>query len=150
MHRIRTLALLAASCCAAGAAQAQSATACPQLPVIANVQWTVQEGRDFVFCRAIEFDTQRQAFAVAIGRAATFKPRRGDRIGGQVRIDGHPTWWHAPRNDLTSAIVRETLLELASGDYAHIIVRADDPTQLARSLRQVEQLEFADVRLGGR
>ncbi|MBB3344049.1 hypothetical protein [Luteimonas sp. RC10] len=148
MHRIRTLTLLGALCCGTAAAQAESASACPQLPVIANVQWSVQESEDFVFCRAIEFDTQRQPFAVAIGRTPTFQPRRGERIGHPVRIDGLSAWWHAPQNDLTSAIVRETLLELASGHYAHIIVRADDPAQLARTLRQVEQLEFADVRLG--
>jgi len=149
MQATRSLALIGALLCA-GAAQAQSANDCPQLPGGSTAHWEVQQGPNFVFCRAIERDTERQAFAVTIGREATFKPRRGDRIGDRVTIDGSRTYWHAPQNDLTGALVRETLLELPSGEYAHIIVRATTETQLANTLRDAEALHFSDVRLGSK
>jgi hypothetical protein len=85
-----------------------------------------------------------------VGRNATFKPRRNDRVGDRVTIDGTRTWWHAPDNELTGALVRETLLELPSGDYAHIIVRARDEAGLTRSLHDAESLHFSDVRLGSK
>ena len=149
MLSIRPLALLGALLCA-GTAQAQTATECPQLPPDAAVRWEVQPGPDFVFCRAMDIATGQQAFAVTVGRNATFKPRRNDRVGDRVTIDGTRTWWHAPDNELTGALVRETLLELSSGDYAHIIVRARDEAGLTRSLRDAEALHFSDVRLGSK
>jgi hypothetical protein len=149
MLSIRPLALLGALFCA-GTAQAQTATECPQLPPDAAVRWNVQPGPDFVFCRAMDIASGQQAFAVTIGRNATFKPRRTDRVGDLVIIDGTRTWWHAPDNELTGAMVRETLLELPSGDYAHIIVRARDEAGLTRSLHDAESLHFSDVRLGSK
>jgi len=150
MLSIRPLALLGALVCA-GSAQAQTANDCPQLPPDAAVRWEVQPGPDFVFCRAMEIASGQQAFAVTVGRNATFKPRRTDRVGDRVTIDGTRTWWHAPDNGLLAGtIVRETLLELPSGDYAHIIVRAGDEAALARSLRDAEALHFSDVRLGSK
>lgn len=149
MQTIRSLVLIGALSCV-GSAHAQSANACPQLPSSANAQWEVQQGPNFVFCRAVERDTARQAIAVTIGRDATFKPRRSDRVGDRVTIDGSRTWWHASQNELTGNLVRETLLELPSGDYAHIIVRAGDETQLARTLREAEGLHFSDLRLGSK
>ena len=149
MLRIRPLALLGALCCA-GAVQAQTATDCPQLPPDAAVRWEVQPGPDFVFCRAVDIDSGQQAFAVTVGPNATFKPRRNERVGDRVTIDGNRAFWHAPQNELTGAIVRETLLELPSGDYAHIIVRANDEAGLTRSLRDAEALHFSDVRLGSK
>lgn len=149
MLRIRPLALIGALCCA-GAAQAQTANDCPQLPPEATVRWEVQPGPDFVFCRAMDLASGRQAFAVTVGRNANFKPRRNDRVGDRVTIDGTRTWWHAPENELTGALVRETLLELPSGDYAHIIVRASDEAALTRSLHDAESLHFSDVRLGSK
>jgi hypothetical protein len=149
MHPIRPLALLGALVCA-GMAHAQSTSDCPQLPPDASVQWEVQPGPDFVFCRAVDRSSGQQAFAVTLGRNATFKPRRNDRIGDRITIDGTRTYWHAPDNELTGALVRETLLELSSGEYAHIIVRAADEAALAQSVRMAEGLHFQDVRLGGR
>ena len=149
MLSIRPLALLGALLCA-GAAHAQTATECPQLPPDAAVRWEVQPGPDFVFCRAMDVASGQQAFAVTVGRSATFKPRRNDRVGDRVTIDGTRTWWHAPDNELTGALVRETLLELPSGDYAHIIVRARDEADLTRSLRDAESLHFSDVHLGSK
>ena len=149
MLPIRPLTLLGVLLCA-GTAQAQTASECPQLPPDATVRWEVQPGPDFVFCRAMEITDGQQAFAVTVGRNATFKPRRNDRIGDRVTIDGTPTWWHAPDNELTGAMVRETLLELPSGDYAHIIVRARDEAGLTRSLRDAEALHFSEVRLGSK
>lgn len=150
MHITKSLAL-AGLLLGAGGAQAQSANDCPQLPAGSATQWEVQHGPSFVFCRAIERDTARQAFAVTIGREATFKPRRTDRVGDRVTIDGNTTYWHAPQNDLSiGTLVRETLLELPTGDYAHIIVRANDETQLTRALRDAEGLHFSDVRLGSK
>lgn len=149
MHPIRPLALLGALLCA-GVAQAQTASDCPQLPPDSSVRWEVQPGPDFVFCRAVD-TAGHQAFAVTVGRTATFKPRRIDRTGDRVTIDGNTTWWYAPDNELmTGTMVRETLLELSTGDYAHIIVRATDEAALARSLRDAEALHFSDVRLGSK
>lgn len=150
MLSIRPLALLGALVCA-GTAQAQTSSECPQLPPDAAVRWEVQPGPDFVFCRAMDLSTGQQAFAVTVGRSATFKPRRNDRIGDAVTIDGTRTWWHAPQNELLAGMmVRETLLELTSGDYAHIIVRSPDEAGLTRSLRDAESLHFSDVRLGSK
>lgn len=135
----------------AGGASAQSASDCPQLPAGTSVHWEVQHGPNFVFCRAVDAETARQPFAVTIGAEAGFKPRRNDRVGERVIIDGNRAWWHAPQNDLgPDTLVRETLLELPSGDYAHIIVRAQDEAQLAGVLSDAEALRFSDQRLGSK
>lgn len=150
MYATRSTVLIAALLCAGGAS-AQSASDCPQLPPGTTAHWEVQHGPNFVFCRAVDTATSRQAFAVTIGSEAGFKPRRNDRVGERVTIDGNRTWWHAPENELLAgAMVRETLLELPSGDYAHIIVRARDEAQLASTLEEAQGLRFSDQRLGSK
>ncbi|MCD9028632.1 hypothetical protein LDO26_10490 [Luteimonas sp. BDR2-5] len=138
-------------CLCAGSAAAQSRNQCPTLPADAGVQWHVVDGDDFIFCRAVDSSTGEQAFAVSIGRSAQFKPRRGTRIGERVTIDGSPVYWH--EGDVALApnlLIRETLVELDSGDYAHIIVRAQDQARLAKSLADAQSLRFSGQHLGGR
>jgi len=126
-------------------ATAQVAT-CPGLPASAGMSWEKLEGPDFTYCKAMRADDGEQAFAVMLRADAQFRTRRSHREGNQVWIDGHQVYWY--RGDVPNGIVRETLLELDRNSTAHIVVRASDDGELARSLQIAEQLQFGDMRLG--
>ncbi|WP_101926957.1 MULTISPECIES: hypothetical protein [Luteimonas] len=137
--------------CLCATAAAQSSAQCPTLPAGTRLQWHVVDGPDFVFCRAVDSSTGQQRFAVSIGRDAQFKPRRNNRIGNEVSIDGNAVYWY--EGDVAFSpdmLIRETLLELDSGAHAHIIVRASDETQLGDTLQDVQGLRFSGTQLGAK
>ena len=130
---------------------AQSSRHCPTLAAGSQLQWHVVDGPDFIFCRAIDSTTGQQAFAVSIGPDAQFKPRRNNRVGDQVSIDGNTVYWY--EGDVAFAptmLIRETLLEFASGSHAHIIVRAADQDQLSGVMQDIQGLRFTDQHLGSK
>ncbi len=140
--------LLAALLCAFGAAHAQRAQACPTLPAGADLTWDVQEGPDFLYCKAIRGSDAGQSFAVMLREDAMFRPSRSMREGRAV-IDGHAVRWYSSEvATAPSLLIRETLLELDKDLTAHIVVRAASDTQLATIQRQVEALRFNDLRMG--
>lgn len=145
--RMNLLRILPLACLlAAGAAQAQSAGECPQLPGDANLTWSAMTGDDFVFCKALREDGG-EVFAVMISKDSPFDPRRADRAEKAV-IDGHQTRWY--RGEIASAPnaeVREALIELDDGRVAHISLHADSKPELAEALDQAQSLRFRGPQL---
>lgn len=127
---------------------AQDAVRCPTLPADAGLRWELLEGPDFRFCRALRQGDGSELFTVTISGDNPFEPRRGDRAEPAV-IDGHEGHWYrsqvAGNPDL---IVRETLLELDSGQVAHISLRVADEAQKQEAMRLAGGMRFAsDQRL---
>lgn len=127
---------------AAGAQQAP----CPELPASSGLSWETMDGPDFVYCRAIRDSDGSQAFAVMMRAEPDFRARRSLRDGDPVVIDGQEVYWY--RGDVPNALVRETLVEVDDGRYAHIVLRAASEDQLAEARLLAESLRFRDVRLG--
>ncbi len=127
---------------AIGAAQAQAADECPQLPTDSGLSWKAMAGDDFVFCKAIRDSDAGEVFAVTIARESPFEPKRVDRAE-QATIDGHEAYWY--RGEIASAPdaqVRETLIELGDGRVAHISLRADSAAELGEALKDAESVRF--------
>jgi hypothetical protein len=127
---------------------AQSTEAqCPTLPAEAGLKWELLQGPDFRFCRALRGDDS-EVFAVTISGDNPFRPDRGDRAE-QGSIAGHQGYWY--RSQLAgdpNLIVRETLVELDSGQVAHFSVRAQDEQQKEEAMRLIGEMRFtADQRL---
>lgn len=139
---LATLAL-APLCAFAQSGEAQ----CPVLPAEAGLKWDLMQGPGFRFCRALRADDS-EMFAVTISDDNPFRPDRGNRAE-QGRIAGHDGYWY--RSELAgdpNAIVREALVELDSGEVAHVSLRARDEQQKAEAMRLVGEMRFgADQRL---
>lgn len=134
---------------ASGAAQAQSASPCPQLPASSGLVWTHQAGPDFDFCKAMRADGS-QAFGVFIGEESPFKPKASNRAEAGS-IEGRGVYWY--RGELAAdpnVQVRETLVELPGGRVAHIWMKARNPEELAREMALAQSLRFTDSRVSGR
>lgn len=128
---------------------AQSGEAqCPTLPAEAGLKWELLQGPDFRFCRALRNDDGSEVFAVTISGDNPFRPERGDRAE-QGSIAGQQGYWY--RSQLAgdpNLIVRETLVELDSGQVAHFSLRAQSEEQKAEAMRLVGEMRFAaDQRL---
>lgn len=141
-------AVLLAALASFGAAAQESPGACPSLPANAGLQWETLDGPGFLFCRALRADDGSEAFAVTISADSPFEPKRGNRAE-EGSIAGQPGRWY--RSEIAGAentIARETLVELDSGNVAHISLRAGSEAQLQGVLQQVSGLRFAaDQRL---
>jgi hypothetical protein len=141
--RMNLLRFLPLACLlAAGAAQAQAADGCPQLPAGSGLSWKAMSGDDFLFCKAIRDSDASEVFAVTIAKDSPFEPKRVDRAE-QATIDGHEAYWY--RGEIASAPdaqVRETLIELGDGRVAHISLRAASQGELADALKEAESLHF--------
>jgi hypothetical protein len=134
----------------AGAASAQSDSACPTLPANSGLSWQKLDGSGFTFCKALRDSDGSQAFAVTIASESPFKPRRGDRVTETV-IDGRETYWY--RSEVAGApdvLVRETLVELDRDRVAHISFRASGEQALAETMRMVEGIGFQGVQLSSK
>ena len=143
----KTAVLLAAL--ASFGATAQTAPGrCPSLPVDAGLQWETLEGPGFLFCRALRDADGSEAFAVTISGDSPFKPNRGDRAEFTSIAGQKDHWYRSEIAGDEDAMARETLLQLGSGDVAHISLRADDEAQLQNVMEQVSSIRFAaDQRL---
>ena len=147
---MRGMSLLLVGLLWVGPAVAQSADdACPQLPPGAGLVWELVQGPDFVFCKALDPGDGRQALSVMIGPDPVFRPERGLRDDAAT-IDGHKVRWY--RGDVATQRelhVRETLVPLGRRRNAHVVVRADSESMLARNRELAEALRFDQAAVGG-
>lgn len=147
---MKRLSLLLVCLLGGGQAMAQPADdTCPQLPAGAGLVWELVQGPDFVFCKALDATDGRQALSVMIGPDPVFRPDRALREDTAM-IDGHKVRWY--RGDVATQRelhVRETLVPLGRRRNAHVVVRADSESMLARNRQFAEALRFDQGAVGG-
>jgi hypothetical protein len=123
-------------------AQAQAAPQCPALPsTAADMQWAVMRAGDIVLCRAVD-SSGAEAFSVTLSRKSPFRPERNMRAESVV-IQGEETWWY--RGEIAGkpqTLVREALVEVATGGVAHISIRTDDQAVLSRYQDIAQSMDF--------
>jgi hypothetical protein len=117
---------------------------CPTLPAEASsLHWASLRTDGALLCRALRNDNGREAFALTMSKKVAFKLDSKSREE-QSEIEGHKIWWH--RSEIAGQpkeVVRETLVKLSSDRIAHIYIRSEDATEVARYQRLVQSLQFA-------
>jgi hypothetical protein len=136
--------LLALALLAANAAAAERDD-CPILPPDSGVTWRQSDGPDFTVCYAMVPGRDTELFGVYTGTASSFdasqlgKAERGSLAGHRIQ------WYKAPTSG-GPVFRREGLMKVrAKGapDYqAHVWILADDPRELQRAMRVLDQMRF--------
>lgn len=142
MHKTTLLpACLVAGLLLAGAARAQEASACPQLPANANLTWDHRASGNADLCIAKRADGS-EAFGVYISPKPSFEPARPDRAE-QGQVDGQSLYWYRAELAAQPGVEgRETVITLPDGRSAHIWLQAPGSDALAASLQLVQGLHF--------
>lgn len=126
---------------AAGAAQAQVASPCPQLPADAGLTWDIQGNPQALLCRALRADGS-EAFGLVISPKPTFEPVRSDRAE-RGQVDGREvTWYRAELAQKPGIQARETLLQLPDGRSVHVWLQAPSTDALNAGFQLVGNLHF--------
>lgn len=126
----------------AGAADAQGASACPQLPGDAGLTWESRSSGDTQLCRALRADGS-EAFGLVISDKPTFEPQRADRAE-RGQIDGHEvSWYRAELAQKPGVEARETVLRLPDGRSAHLWLQADSAEKLVAGFQWLQGLHFS-------
>lgn len=114
---------------------------CPVLAAdLAGVlRWEVIRVPERLFCRAIEQQTGREAFALSISREHPFRPRRADFVETST-VFGQEVRWYRGAN--SNELIREALIELNEDQAVHVFLRAENPQALAASLQMVSSLQL--------
>lgn len=123
-----------------GAAQAQDAGGCPQLPTV-QLTWQQRDYGQTTLCRALREDGS-EAFGVSITPEAPYDLKRANRrntgsVGGQSVY-----WYEGELATKPGALVRETMFELTDGRNVHVWMQADSETQLTQEMGNVQALRF--------
>ncbi len=123
-----------------GAAQAQEAGGCPQLPTV-QLTWQQRDYGQTTLCRAMRADGS-EAFGVSITPEAPYDLKRANRrnpgsVGGQGVY-----WYEGELATKPGALVRETMFELNDGRNVHVWMQADSETQLTQEMGNVQALRF--------
>jgi hypothetical protein len=127
-------------CALSGAAQAQEAGGCPQLPTV-QLTWQQRDYGQTTLCRALREDGS-EAFGVSITPEAPYDLKRANRrnagsVGGQGVY-----WYQGELATKPGALVRETMFELSDGRNVHVWMQADSETQLSQEMGNVQALRF--------
>ena len=132
-----------------GAAWAQDAGGCPNIPADSGLTWEYRGNGEMDFCRALRNDGS-EAFGLYIAQKTPFTPKSGKRAE-TGHIDGQEVIWYrgelAGKPDIQ---VRETLLPLADGRVAHIWMQASNAQELGQVIRQAETMQFPATRLSSK
>ena len=140
-HSVLHVCVLLAGLALAGAAEAQQATACPQLPPDAGLSWDYRGSSDTELCRALRADGS-EAFGLVISARPTFEPQRPDRAE-RGQIDGHDVYWYrAELAQKPGVQARETVLELPNGRSAHLWLQAENDDKLQAGFQLMQGLRF--------
>jgi hypothetical protein len=124
-----------------GAAVAQEAPVCPQLPAGAALTWDYRSSGNTDLCRALRPDGS-EAFGLVISPKPTFEPQRSDRAE-RSRVDGREvTWYRAELAQKPGVQARETVVELADGRSAHLWLQAANADSLQADLELLQSLRF--------
>lgn len=125
----------------AGAAAAQDASVCPQLPADAGLSWDYRGSGDTQLCRALRADGS-EAFGLVITAKPTFDPSRSDRAERST-LDGREVrWYRAELAQKPGVQARETVIQLADGRSAHLWLQADSDAQLEAGYQMLQGLRF--------
>jgi len=125
----------------AGAAAAQDASVCPQLPADAGLTWDYRGSGDTQLCRALRADGS-EAFGMVITAKPTFDPSRSDRAERST-VDGREIrWYRAELAQKPGVQARETVVELANGRSAHLWLQADSDAALQAGFQLLQALRF--------
>jgi hypothetical protein len=125
----------------AGAAAAQEASACPQLPADAGLSWDYRGSGDTQLCRALRADGS-EAFGLVITARPTFEPARPDRAERST-VDGHEVYWYrAELAQKPGVQARETVIELPNGRSVHLWLQAESDAKLQAGFQLLQGLRF--------
>lgn len=125
---------------AAPACLAQSASACPALPVGTPLHWEQNGTSSLMICKA--FDAQgTQAFGVML------TDRKPDKPSGareeKSEIDGHKArWYHSQIATRPGAQTRVAVIELDGDRYAQVWIDAPSEADLEARMATVRTLRF--------
>jgi hypothetical protein len=121
--------VLLAGLALAGAAGAQAAPACPDLPASAGLTWEYRGSGDTELCRALRADGS-EAFGMAITARPTFEPERSDRAE-RSQVGGRDIYWYRTEIAAKPGVqARETVLDLPDGRSALVWLQADSEQAL--------------------
>lgn len=125
----------------AGAAMAQDASMCPQLPANAGLTWEYRGSGDTQLCRALRPDGS-EAFGLVITAKPTFEPARSDRAERST-VDGREVrWYRAELAQKPGVQARETVIELPNGRSVHLWLQAESDASLEADLQLLQGLRF--------
>jgi hypothetical protein len=125
----------------AGAAGAQAAPACPDLPASSGLTWEYRGSGDTQLCRALRADGS-EAFGMTITAKPTFEPLRADRAE-RSQVGGRDTYWYRTEIATNPAVeARETVLDLPDGRSAHVWLQADSEQALQAGYQLLQGLSF--------
>lgn len=127
---------------AAGGAQAQDATACPQLEASTGLSWEYRGSGGADFCRALRSDGS-EAFGMYISAKPTFSPKRSNREENDT-MGGHEVqWYRAELVGQPGIEARETLIKLTDGRTAHVWMQAGSIDQLEAAFQVTRRIDFS-------
>lgn len=133
--------VLLAGLALAGAAGAQAASACPELPGNAGLTWEYRGSADTQLCRALRADGS-EAFGMAISAKPTFEPQRADRAE-RSQVAGRDVYWYRAEIAAKPGVqARETVLDLPDGRSAHVWLQADSDSNLQADYQLLQGLAF--------
>ena len=125
----------------AGAATAQDASVCPQLPADAGLSWDYRGSGDTQLCRALRADGS-EAFGLVISAQPTFDPSRSDRAERST-VDGREIrWYRAELAQKPGVQAREAVIELRNGRSAHLWLQAESDDKLQAGYQLLQGLRF--------
>jgi len=140
-HPLLYVGFVLAGCVLAGAAAAQDASMCPQLPADTGLTWDYRGSGDTQLCRALRADGS-EAFGLVITAKPTFEPARSDRAERST-VDGHEVrWYRAELAQKPGVQARETVIELTNGRSVHLWLQADSDAQLESGFQLLQGLRF--------
>ncbi|WP_166212791.1 hypothetical protein [Cognatiluteimonas telluris] len=135
------LCVLLAGIALAGAAGAQVASACPDLPGNAGLTWEYRGSGDTQLCRALRPDGS-EVFGMAITAKPTFEPSRSDRAE-RSQVGGRDVYWYRTEIAAKPGVeAREALLELPDGRSAHVWLQADSEEKLEADYQLLQSVNF--------
>lgn len=123
-------------------ASARGVEACPELPTDSGVEWVYREGPDFDLCYAIESSTKKDSFGIYLGRHPSFEPKDAQPIGKGKVAGRKVTWYPRDPDEYHPQLGRQTIVELKSGELAHIWVGAESEKKLQSRLHILQNMKF--------
>ncbi len=121
---------------------ARGTEVCPELPAGSGVEWVYQEGPDFDLCYAIESSTKKDSFGIYLGWHPSFKPKDARPIGKGKVAGNEVTWYPRDPDEYHPKFGRQTIVELKSGELAHVWVGAESEQGLQSRLQILQGMKF--------
>lgn len=127
---------------AAGGAQAQDASACPQLDASTGLSWEYRGGNGADFCRALRTDGS-EAFGMYISQQPNFAPDRSNRKESGTIGGSEVQWYRAELAGQPDIQARETVVKLEDGRSAHVWMHARSATELQEAFQVTRGIDLS-------